>query len=150
MKTRFNPIPSGRLSRYQQFKDFQRRILVATNLFGRGMDIERVNIVFNYDMPDDSDTYLHRVSPPSVLIAPAPLAAPSQLDLRFCPLGRPCRPLRNQRSGRHLRVGRDGCKDSERRPRPFWGQHSRAARGDRHLLLQWVPFLFSLGGHNSG
>ncbi|KAL7989320.1 hypothetical protein Chor_011986 [Crotalus horridus] len=51
-----------RLSRYQQFKDFQRRILVATNLFGRGMDIERVNIVFNYDMPEDSDTYLHRVS----------------------------------------------------------------------------------------
>lgn len=51
-----------RLSRYQQFKDFHKRILVATNLFGRGMDIERVNIVFNYDMPEDSDTYLHRVS----------------------------------------------------------------------------------------
>merc|ERR1739848_408272 len=50
-----------RLSRYQQFKDFQNRILVATNLFGRGMDIERVNIVFNYDMPEDTDTYLHRV-----------------------------------------------------------------------------------------
>ncbi|XP_072531978.1 DEAD (Asp-Glu-Ala-Asp) box polypeptide 39B isoform X1 [Salminus brasiliensis] len=49
-----------RLARYQQFKDFQRRILVATNLFGRGMDIERVNIAFNYDMPEDSDTYLHR------------------------------------------------------------------------------------------
>ncbi|KAK2193882.1 hypothetical protein NP493_6g02009 [Ridgeia piscesae] len=51
-----------RLGRYQQFKDFQKRILVATNLFGRGMDIERVNIVFNYDMPEDSDTYLHRVA----------------------------------------------------------------------------------------
>ncbi|KAH7726050.1 DEAD box protein/DEAH protein box helicase [Aphelenchoides avenae] len=51
-----------RLSRYQQFKDFQKRILIATNLFGRGMDIERVNIVFNYDMPEDSDTYLHRVA----------------------------------------------------------------------------------------
>lgn len=51
-----------RLARYQQFKDFQKRILVATNLFGRGMDIERVNIVFNYDMPEDSDTYLHRVA----------------------------------------------------------------------------------------
>lgn len=25
------------------------------------MDIERVNIVFNYDMPEDTDTYLHRV-----------------------------------------------------------------------------------------
>ncbi len=34
---------------------------MATNLFGRGMDIERVNIAFNYDMPEDSDTYLHRV-----------------------------------------------------------------------------------------
>ncbi|PAV91287.1 hypothetical protein WR25_16840, partial [Diploscapter pachys] len=31
-------------------------------LFGRGMDIERVNIVFNYDMPEDSDSYLHRVA----------------------------------------------------------------------------------------
>lgn len=51
-----------RLSRYQAFKDFQKRILVATDLFGRGMDIERVNIVFNYDMPEDSDSYLHRVS----------------------------------------------------------------------------------------
>ncbi|XP_064457530.1 spliceosome RNA helicase DDX39B isoform X2 [Ornithodoros turicata] len=51
-----------RLARYQQFKDFHKRILVATNLFGRGMDIERVNIVFNYDMPEDSDTYLHRVA----------------------------------------------------------------------------------------
>ncbi|ELT91951.1 hypothetical protein CAPTEDRAFT_165082, partial [Capitella teleta] len=51
-----------RLAKYQQFKDFQKRILVATNLFGRGMDIERVNIVFNYDMPEDSDTYLHRVA----------------------------------------------------------------------------------------
>lgn len=62
-------ISPGRLSRYQQFKDFQQRILVATNLFGRGMDIERVNIVFNYDMPEDSDTYLHRVSPSTIQIS---------------------------------------------------------------------------------
>lgn len=51
-----------RLQKYLQFKSFEKRILVATNLFGRGMDIERVNIVFNYDMPEDSDTYLHRVA----------------------------------------------------------------------------------------
>jgi len=51
-----------RLARYQKFKDFQSRILVATDLFGRGMDIERVNIVFNYDMPEDTDSYLHRVA----------------------------------------------------------------------------------------
>jgi ATP-dependent RNA helicase UAP56/SUB2 len=35
--------------------------MVATDLFGRGIDIERVNIVINYDMPDSSDSYLHRV-----------------------------------------------------------------------------------------
>eukprot|EP00438_Fugacium_kawagutii_P036503 Skav207202 [mRNA] locus=scaffold2886:13733:18410:- [translate_table: standard] len=46
---------------YKQFKEFQKRILVATDLFGRGIDIERVNIVINYDMPDESDSYLHRV-----------------------------------------------------------------------------------------
>ncbi|XP_038045285.1 spliceosome RNA helicase DDX39B-like [Patiria miniata] len=51
-----------RLQNYKLFKDFEKRILVSTNLFGRGMDIERVNIVFNYDMPENSDTYLHRVA----------------------------------------------------------------------------------------
>eukprot|EP00922_Rhytidocystis_sp_ex-Travisia-forbesii_P065442 GHVS01097240.1.p1 GENE.GHVS01097240.1~~GHVS01097240.1.p1 ORF type:complete len:481 (+),score=94.21 GHVS01097240.1:180-1622(+) len=50
-----------RISRYQQFKNFEKRIMVATDLFGRGIDIERVNIVINYDMPDNSDSYLHRV-----------------------------------------------------------------------------------------
>ncbi len=35
--------------------------MVATNVLGRGIDVERVNIVINYDMPEDTDTYLHRV-----------------------------------------------------------------------------------------
>ena len=51
-----------RLAKYEAFKNFSKRILVATDLFGRGIDIERVNIVFNYDMPESSDTYLHRVA----------------------------------------------------------------------------------------
>merc|ERR1711862_629206 len=50
-----------RIARYKQFKEFQKRIMVCTDLFGRGIDIERVNIVINYDMPDESDQYLHRV-----------------------------------------------------------------------------------------
>lgn len=50
-----------RIERFRQFKDFQKRILVATDLFGRGIDIERVNIVINYDFADESDQYLHRV-----------------------------------------------------------------------------------------
>jgi len=50
-----------RIERYKQFKEFRKRIMVATDLFGRGIDIERVNIVINYDIPDSSDSYLHRV-----------------------------------------------------------------------------------------
>jgi ATP-dependent RNA helicase UAP56/SUB2 len=50
-----------RISQYKSFKDFNARILVATDLFGRGIDIERVNVVINYDYPDDSDQFLHRV-----------------------------------------------------------------------------------------
>ena len=53
-------VPPAR-RRYQSFKDFKHRILVSTDIWGRGIDIERVNIVVNYDMPDSSDTYLHRV-----------------------------------------------------------------------------------------
>ncbi len=50
-----------RIARYKTFKEFKKRIMVATDIFGRGIDIERVNIVINYDIPDSSDTYLHRV-----------------------------------------------------------------------------------------
>jgi len=50
-----------RIDRYRKFKDFQSRIMVATDLLSRGIDIERVNVVVNYDMSESSDTYLHRV-----------------------------------------------------------------------------------------
>ncbi|CAO3701977.1 unnamed protein product [Rhizopus stolonifer] len=50
-----------RIKRYKSFKEFEKRIMVATDIFGRGIDIERVNIVINYDMPENADSYLHRV-----------------------------------------------------------------------------------------
>jgi len=50
-----------RIEKYRKFKEGNSRIMVATNIFGRGIDIERVNVVINYDMPENSDTYLHRV-----------------------------------------------------------------------------------------
>jgi len=50
-----------RLDRYNKFKEYKSRILVSTDIFGRGVDFERVNIVINYDMPVKADQYLHRV-----------------------------------------------------------------------------------------
>jgi len=49
------------IARYKQFKEFNKRICVATDVFGRGIDIERINLAINYDLPTDPDTYLHRV-----------------------------------------------------------------------------------------
>jgi len=56
-----NMAQDQRIEQYKTFKKFGSRIMVSTNLFGRGVDFERVNVVFNYDMPEDEDTYLHRV-----------------------------------------------------------------------------------------
>lgn len=35
--------------------------MVTTDLLGRGIDVEKINIVINFDMPSESDQYLHRV-----------------------------------------------------------------------------------------
>lgn len=50
-----------RIARYKAFKDFQKRICVTTDVFGRGIDIERINLAINYDLPNEADQYLHRV-----------------------------------------------------------------------------------------
>jgi len=57
-----------RIEKYKSFKNFQKRILVSTDMYGRGVDFEKVNVVINYDMPESTehnagaaDCYLHRV-----------------------------------------------------------------------------------------
>lgn len=50
-----------RINRYKSFKEFNKRICVSTDVFGRGIDIERINLAINYDLPNEADQYLHRV-----------------------------------------------------------------------------------------
>lgn len=45
----------------EDFKDGSSRILIATDLIGRGIDVQSVNLVINYDMPNDSAQYIHRI-----------------------------------------------------------------------------------------
>jgi len=52
---------SERMERFKRFKEVKERILVTTNLLARGIDVQDVNIVINYDMPESAETYLHRV-----------------------------------------------------------------------------------------
>ncbi|KAF9111928.1 DEAD (Asp-Glu-Ala-Asp) box polypeptide 20 [Mortierella sp. AM989] len=50
-----------RLDVMMKARKFELRILVCSDLIARGIDIDRVNLVVNLDMPKDPETYLHRV-----------------------------------------------------------------------------------------
>lgn len=45
----------------QQLKDAKLDILVATDVAARGLDVERVSHVVNYDIPTDPESYVHRI-----------------------------------------------------------------------------------------
>jgi len=45
----------------QQLKDGKLDILVATDVAARGLDVERISHVFNYDIPYDTESYVHRI-----------------------------------------------------------------------------------------
>lgn len=50
-----------RLDVFRRFKAFETRILVATDLMARGIDVSNINLVINLDVPSQSATYLHRI-----------------------------------------------------------------------------------------
>ncbi len=43
------------------FRSGKIKVLIATDVAARGLDIEGVNYVINYDIPDSPDTYVHRI-----------------------------------------------------------------------------------------
>ncbi|KAH8899328.1 ATP-dependent rRNA helicase rrp3-like protein, partial [Thozetella sp. PMI_491] len=52
---------SSRLAALNKISSGTRDILIATDVAARGLDIPRVGVVINYDMPGDSKIYVHRV-----------------------------------------------------------------------------------------
>ena len=50
-----------RLGALNKFKSGERSILVATDVASRGLDIPAVDVVINYDVPQNSKDYVHRV-----------------------------------------------------------------------------------------
>jgi superfamily II DNA/RNA helicase len=45
----------------QGFKSKRTRILVATDVLSRGIDIKEINLIINFDVPQDAEDYVHRV-----------------------------------------------------------------------------------------
>ena len=45
----------------KDFKDGNIRVLVATDIAARGIDINKLRYVINYDIPNESETYVHRI-----------------------------------------------------------------------------------------
>jgi len=45
----------------KDFKDGNIRVLVATDIAARGIDISKLRYVINYDIPNESETYVHRI-----------------------------------------------------------------------------------------
>ena len=45
----------------KDFRSGKSRILISTDVLSRGIDVQQVSLVINYDVPRDTDTYLHRI-----------------------------------------------------------------------------------------
>jgi len=52
---------SERKLNHQEFRNGATRVLVTSDLFARGIDIQQVSIVINFDIPKCQHTYLHRI-----------------------------------------------------------------------------------------
>ena len=50
-----------RQSALKGFKEGRHDIMVATDIAARGLDVESISHVINYDMPDTADAYIHRI-----------------------------------------------------------------------------------------
>ncbi|MEG0794571.1 MAG: DEAD/DEAH box helicase [Bacilli bacterium] len=56
-----NKSQNARVQVLRDFKAGRIKILIATDIAARGIDIEELSHVFNYDMPDQAETYVHRI-----------------------------------------------------------------------------------------
>ena len=56
-----NKSQNARQAALGQFKEGSLRVLVATDIAARGIDIEELSHVFNYNLPDVPETYVHRI-----------------------------------------------------------------------------------------
>ena len=45
----------------EEFSSGQSRVLIATDVWGRGLDVQQVSLVICYDLPQSRELYIHRI-----------------------------------------------------------------------------------------
>merc|ERR1719334_315892 len=45
----------------REFRSGSSRVLITTDLLARGIDVQQVSLVINYDLPSNMENYLHRI-----------------------------------------------------------------------------------------
>ncbi len=56
-----NKSQSARVQALENFRSGRTRVLVATDIAARGLDIDEISHVINYDLPNEPDSYVHRI-----------------------------------------------------------------------------------------
>jgi ATP-dependent RNA helicase len=44
-----------------EFRSGATRLLITTDIWGRGIDVQQVSLVINYDLPNNRELYIHRI-----------------------------------------------------------------------------------------
>ena len=57
----------------REFRSGSSRVLITTDLLARGIDVQQVSLVINYDLPSQPENYLHRCSFPTLLALLSPV-----------------------------------------------------------------------------
>ncbi|MFT3995083.1 MAG: DEAD/DEAH box helicase [Dysgonomonas sp.] len=56
-----NKSQNARQRALSNFKSHKTRVLIATDIAARGIDVDQLELVINYDLPDVAETYVHRI-----------------------------------------------------------------------------------------
>ncbi len=126
-----NKSQTARQKALGDFKDGKLKVLVATDIAARGIDVEELSLVVNYDLPNVSETYVHRIGRTG-------RASASGIALSFCdreerPYLRDIEKLIKQQVPRmpeHQFV--DGNEEEEQDDRPAQKPRNQRSSGNRN------------------
>jgi ATP-dependent RNA helicase RhlE len=137
------------------FKDGRFQIMVATDIAARGLDVENISHVINFDMPDTADAYIHRIGRTGrmertgdaftlitpedndlirtlekIMGKPLPRRTMDDFDYKAAPPPKPATPFRKPRTASSARKPRTGAAKPAH---SGWGRKPAAKRpsGDR-------------------